>query len=195
VNYVLNGVDHNVYERHADASWSEINVNGGGMQIAGSVNDIVYILKDPLGNDGGYGPYNTWAWGLWGDYAVLNSTGVVVEWDGRQFNSIYTNWHGQAYGDPQGAYQISAGTDAYGHSTVEFLVATTGFWGQPGWETPTQGDVYRYDTASGQTTLQAFDVRDLAAGQWGYDYYADLSGNVHQHDPWSNDWLIGGNVW
>jgi hypothetical protein len=201
VVYVLNGVDHNVYERHANSSWSKINVgavyDGGTMQIAGSINNILYLLQDPLGSDYGYGPYNEHVYGYFGDYAALNSTGIVLKWDGQRLTDVYSvaNWHGQEDGAyPQGAYQISAGTDASGNSTIDFLVAA-GLTGDQYWMKPTFGDVYQYHASTNQITYPlATYTWAICAGQWGEDFFVDTWGNLVEHDQWNDYWQMGDHV-
>jgi hypothetical protein len=195
VMYVLNGVDHNVYERYAVGSWTQIpGINGGGMQIAGSVNNIVYILWDPEGstNNGPYLVHEDQPWLLGGSYDILNTTGYVMMWDGHQLNAIYTQW----YPASQGAYQISAGTDAWGQSTVNFLVATAWWGADPNWRAPYLGDAYHFDTVGWSTYLYATNARQVCGGQGALDYSVDAYGNLDQFYWWEGSTrMIGYNVW
>ncbi len=186
VMYVLNGVDHNIYERHANYSWSKIDLssygeNGDVMQIAGSVNNIVYFLVDPWGGIDHQGaPYNLDGYELF--------AGAADMWNGYQLSSVSYWW---GFDDPGNQYvtQISAGTDAYGHSTLDFSVESdwNGIY-------PIAGNLFQFDTASGQTYLLASHVREICAGQWGYDYWADWNWNLQQHDQWGDFWQIGDHV-
>ena len=196
VMYVLNGVDHNIYERYAVGSWTQIpGINGGGMQIAGSVNNILYVLWDPLGStsDGPYEVHSDISWWIpGGEWDTLNPTGYVMMWDGHQLNAIYTDWNP----DRSGAYQISAGTDAWGQSTVNFLVATAWWGADPNWRGPYLGNAYHFDTVGWTTYLYATNARQVCGGQGALDYSVDAYGNLDQFYWWDGSTrMIGYNVW
>jgi hypothetical protein len=73
-----------------------------------------------------------------------------------------------------GQWQISAGTDYWGNSTVDMEDSY---------------GVMQYNAGSNRfTTISQVPVQ-FAAGEGGYDYYVEPNGNLHEHaDLWGFYW-------
>jgi hypothetical protein len=193
VNYVLNGVDHNIYERHANGAWSKIDLSGYGydgqvMQIAGSVNNIIYMLVDPYGGSGA--PYNHEidTLGLTST-TVEVTTGIAMMWNGNELTEV-SYWWGNS---PHNQYvmQISAGTDPWGYSTLDYIVTTHGYTDSNWNYHPSSGDFYQYDTINGATYILASNVREVCGGQRGFDFFKDTNESLYEVDPGWSVWQIG----
>jgi len=183
VVYMLNGVDHNVYERHASGWWSEVDCQGGCMEIAGSVNNILYTLQDPYAPENG-APYAHYDGVIWENVRF----GIARKWSGQQFTEV-TFWdHSQDQlnqaGDQLVAH-ISAGTDIWGNSTLDYMSI---YAGNP------LINAYQYDAGSGGTHLLANNVRDVCAGS-GVDFYVGTAQTGPLFEVYSgSSWVIGNGV-
>jgi hypothetical protein len=126
----------------------------------------------------------------------LTNCGCTTQVVGSVKGVFYTNddardvfvHNGYAYRFLKGnVWQMSAGTDRYGNSTVDLLRPV--YW--------IYNEVDQYDVGNGWYSNSyriASNVSDIAAGSNGFDYYVDWSSRLHVNDPWGYDWVIGWNA-
>jgi hypothetical protein len=180
--------------------WDQLYNNGNYQTISGAwyVDQQISAGTDANGYSVAYllNGYNRWVYeryanGNWSD-ALTASDNYTTQVEGSVNGVFYTTdsaglafvrygyWNKILQGE---VTQISAGTDRYGYSTVDLLTSS--------------GEVDQYDNRNGWYSNPywlAYNMREVAAGSYGYDYYVDPSNQLHVHDPWSDDWVIGWNV-
>jgi hypothetical protein len=175
--YVLNIGDHNVFERHSTGWWSMIDCQGTAMEIADSVKNVLYVMEDPWGPGDEGAPYmhESDDQTLWEEVRGGN----VWMWNGNgQYWSLAT-YAGLA------ASHISAGTDIWGNSTLDYIT-----WN--GYEYYAT----QYNAAYNTHQTLGYYVTDVCAG-FGTDYYVGAASNapIFQIDHWNGmTWQIGDDV-
>jgi hypothetical protein len=120
-----------------------------------------YTSQTPISTGGGYSQI---AGSVNGLVYALNS-GTV--W-------MFNTWSGSESFIAAGRWQISAGTDFWGNSTVDMV---NGY------------GVYQYNAASGNFKVISGSATEMAAGEGGHDYYVDSYSQLHDRaDQWYFYW-------
>jgi hypothetical protein len=176
---VLNVWEHNVYDWHSNGGWwGRIDCQGGCMEIAASVNNTLYILQDPYAPEDG-APYAHEYWNEWpfgGQWEPVTEGLPFEVINGNQFNQISNG---------QLAFHISAGTDAWGYSTVDYLTANSA-------NSAGIYNAYQWRARDNQYTPIASNITDICAGT-GLDF--SVSWDSRLYAIWGNAfWQIGSNV-